>query len=61
MYCSDASRVYEAMCDALPWRERGQPLQITFVAQPVYPPGAPQRPQVRDPLDLLPARLLLLR
>ncbi|KAI7837421.1 hypothetical protein COHA_008788, partial [Chlorella ohadii] len=43
----DASRCYEAMCDALPWRDRGQPLQLTFVAQPVYPPGAPQRPQPR--------------
>ncbi len=42
----DASRCYEAMCDALPWRERGSPLQLTFVATQVYPPNMPQRPQV---------------
>lgn len=42
----DASRCYEAMCDALPWRERGSPLRLSFVASQVYPPAAPQRIQV---------------
>ncbi|KAL4440580.1 hypothetical protein ABPG75_003581 [Micractinium tetrahymenae] len=41
----DASRCYEAMCEALPWRERGTPLQLTFVGAEVYPPNTPQRPQ----------------
>ncbi|PSC71891.1 proline-glutamic acid-and leucine-rich 1 [Micractinium conductrix] len=40
----DAARCYEAMCDALPWRERGSPLQLTFVGSEGAP-GAPQRPQ----------------
>ena len=47
--CRDASRCYEAMCAALPWRERGTPLQLTFVATQVFPSGAPPRPQVRRP------------
>lgn len=42
----DASRCYEAMCEALPWRDRGAPLQLSFVHTAVYPPQAPPRPQV---------------
>lgn len=44
--CRDASRCYEAMCEARPWREGGAPLQLTFVGVEVYPPNTPQRAQV---------------